>query len=191
MADLISIETYKQAKALISAKDDSRLSIIVPAVSQLVKTYCNNSFNDYLDPENPFVESISVENTTKKIQLTQWPVLTIEKVEARDYYDVDYVELTPDEYILETKNDCLTRIGRNWETGINSVIVTYTAGYTVLPEELTLAVIDLIHYYYKEEYKPDRSISGAAIRNAHSSSHWNSMGFPDHIRRVLDMYRMF
>lgn len=191
MADLISIETYKQAKALISAKDDSRLSIIVPAVSQLVKTYCNNSFNDYLDPENPFVESISVENTTKKIQLIQWPVLTIEKVEARDYYDVDYVELTPDEYILETKNDCLTRIGRNWETGINSVIVTYTAGYTVLPEELTLAVIDLIHYYYKEEYKPDRSISGAAIRNAHSSSHWNSMGFPDHIRRVLDMYRMF
>jgi hypothetical protein len=191
MADLISIETYKQAKALISAKEDSRLSIIVPAVSQLVKAYCNNSFNDYLDAESPCIEEISVNNTTKKIQLSQWPVLTVEKIEARDYYDADYVELTLEEYILEKKNDCITRIGRNWEIGVNSVIVTYTAGYDPLPEDLTLAVIDLIHYYYKEEYKPDRSISGAAIRNAHSSSHWNSTGFPDHIRRVLDMYRMF
>ena len=47
MADLISLREYKDMEGIQSPKDDYNLSELIISVSQLVKTYCGNSFVDY------------------------------------------------------------------------------------------------------------------------------------------------
>ena len=47
MADLTTIADYKDAEGINNPKHDLRLETLVPAVSQLVKTYCGNSIIDF------------------------------------------------------------------------------------------------------------------------------------------------
>ena len=42
----------------------------------------------------------------------------------------------------------------NWRKGVAAVKVVYTAGYSAVPSDLKLAVIDLLTYYLKDEHKP-------------------------------------
>jgi hypothetical protein len=74
---------------------------------------------------------------------------------------------------------------------MKSVKVTYKAGYTSTPEDLKLAVFDLIKYYMKDERKERQTIAGATIENQVSSSLAGNIGFPDHIKRILDMYKLY
>jgi hypothetical protein len=43
----------------------------------------------------------------------------------------------------------------------------------------------------KDERKERMSIAGASIENQVSTSLRNNIGFPDHIKRVLDMYKIY
>ena len=47
MANLITLQDYKTAEGITQPKDDSRLNVLIPSVSALVKTYCGNSFVDF------------------------------------------------------------------------------------------------------------------------------------------------
>jgi hypothetical protein len=75
--------------------------------------------------------------------------------------------------------------------GPGAVEVVYTAGYTTCPADLQLAVVDLITYYHKDEHKARQTMQGASIQNNTSSSQANNVSFPDHIKRVLDLYKNF
>jgi hypothetical protein len=57
--------------------------------------------------------------------------------------------------------------------------------------DLRLAIVDLITYYLKDEHKERRTLGGASIQNQSTSSVRDSVAFPDHIKRVLDMYKNF
>ena len=195
MADLTTLNDYKAAEGISSPKDDARLNFLIPSVSELVKTYCGNSFVDYYSTNK--VESINVDWDTHIIQLTESPVNTIVTVEERDSYGSSYNTLTTGayEYYLDTATDSVIRTTngsyKNWRRGPGAVRVTYTAGYSVLPSDLRLAVFDLITYYLKDEHKERRTIAGASIQNQASSSQRNNVAFPDHIKRVLDLYKNF
>jgi hypothetical protein len=54
-----------------------------------------------------------------------------------------------------------------------------------------LAVIDLITYYHKDEHKERKVMAGASIQNSASTSQRNNVAFPDHIKRVLDLYKVY
>ena len=43
MADLITVQEYKDAEGMRGDNNDDRLAIIVPQVSDLVKKYCGTS----------------------------------------------------------------------------------------------------------------------------------------------------
>ena len=196
MADLTTLSDYKAAEGIQSPKDDARLNFLIPSVSELVKTYCGNSFVDYYSTNK--VESINVDWDTHIIQLTESPVNTIVSVEERETYDSSYTTLTTTnhEYYLNTSTDSIVRTTggttyKHWARGPGAVRVTYTAGYASLPLDLRLAVFDLITYYLKDEHKERRTIAGASIQNQASSSQRNNVAFPDHIKRVLDLYKNF
>ena len=104
---------------------------------------------------------------------------------------------TPPEYswYLDAVSDSIFRTQesgayKNWPRGVGSVKVTYLAGYTTLPTDLQLAVADIITYYHLNEHKDRQSIGSATREGSGSSSIRYDPGFPDHIRRVLDMYRI-
>jgi hypothetical protein len=116
MADLITLDEYKQAKAISGAKDDERLILLVPAVSQLVKTYCGNSFVDYTI--NPYTEYVSVEWDTSVIQLTETPIISVTSVSQRANYE-DYVVLAATDYVVNKKTDTIVKKLGNWDKGLS------------------------------------------------------------------------
>ena len=196
MANLITLAEYKEAEGLSNPKDDLRLQTLIPSISELVKTYCGNSLVDYYSTNK--VETFSIDWATSVVQLTESPLNTVVSVEERRSYNEAYATLTTAnfDYYVDGNTDSIIRTnsgGRtiNWATGVGAVKVTYTAGYATLPVDLKLAVIDLMTYYFKREHKERRTLGGASIQNSTTTSQADNVGFPDHIKRILDLYKTY
>jgi hypothetical protein len=195
MSNLITLQTYKQAKAIMKSDLDERLNIIIEGVSQLVKTYCGISFIDYVDTAKTEYHHVKMP-PLEEIQLEEFPVINVSSVQERTSPEEAYDPLTKDvDYIVDNAVDSIIRIDGYFPKGYNSVEVTYTAGYVdgsgnpLVPADIKLAVIDLVTYYFKEEHKKHQSLGSTTKQNVTGTSLKNDSGFPDHIRRVLDMYR--
>ena len=194
MANLIDIDTYKISEAIVSTKDDSRINSLIASVSQLVKTYCGNSIVDHYSSNK--VETFSINWGTNLVQLTETPLVTIVSVEERDDYSSSYTTVPATEYFADTTLDVVYRVStnggkKNWPGGPAAVKITYKAGYADCPGDLQLAVIDLVTYYLKNEHKARQTSAGASIQHNSSSSQRDNVAFPDHIKRVLDLYKNF
>lgn len=188
MADLVTINAYKAFRGITGTTDDTRLNVIVPSVSNLVKTYCGRNFIDNYSVDK--VQFFSIKWPQNVVFLNEIPLVSITSVEEfKNQQEQDtYQTLTATQYEYDTNLDAVYRIEagarRDFPMGINSVKVTYKGGYSALPEDLKLAVIDLITYYLKEEHKPEKNHASFTIRNTGAEP-----DFPDHIKRVLDLYR--
>ena len=197
MADLITRDEYKSLKNLSqSVKEDSRIYALIDSVSPLVKTYCGNSIVDYYSSNK--TETFNINWDTYVVQLTESPVNAIVSVQEREGYSSDYSTLTTgsNEYFLDLETDSVIRTTtgsayKNWPKGPGAVKIVYTAGYSTTPKDLQLAVADLITYYLKDEYKERRTLQGASVQNRGTSSMSDNVDFPDHIKRVLDLYKNF
>ena len=195
MANLITLDEYKISEKIESSKEDARLGTIITSVSQLVKTYCNNTFVDYYASNK--VEYFNNHFNVTSIQLDESPLNTVVSVKERSGIAADYTTLVVNvDYYVDTSTDSIFRSnGSNgftyWPLGPGAVEVTYKAGYSECPADLQLAVIDLITYYAKDEHKARQTMQGASIQNQTSSSQRNNVAFPDHIKRVLDLYKNF
>ena len=195
MTDLVTLVEYKAAEGINTPKNDEQLNKIIPSVSQLVKTYCGNTFVDYYSSNK--VDTINIDWDTHIVQLTESPVNSIVSVEERDSYGSSYSTLTTTdhEYYLDSATDSIIRTTdgsyKNWSRGPGAVRVTYRAGYASVPADLRLAVFDLITYYLRDEHKERRTLGGASIQNQSSTTQRNNVTFPDHIKRVLDLYKNF
>jgi len=194
MADLITIDEYKTSENIQSTKEDHRINSLISAVSALVKTYCGNSIVDHYSTNK--VETFSINWSTNLVQLTETPIVSIVSVEERDDYSSSYTTVPTTEYFMDASVDGVYRVStiggaKMWPGGPASVKITYKAGYSECPADLQLAVIDLITYYMKDEHKARQTIAGASIQNSASSSQRNNVAFPDHIKRVLDLYKNF
>lgn len=195
MANLITLQEYKDAENITTTRDDYRIDYLITAVSKLIKTYCGNSIIDYYT--TPKVETISIDWDTYCVQLTESPVVSVTTVEERLSYSSSYstLDIANEDYFVDNNLDSVYRTTgagyKNWPKGPGSVRVTYTAGYDGTPEDLKLAVIDLINYYLKDEYKERKTLAGASLQNPGSSSQDSSVAFPDHIKRILDLYKNF
>lgn len=196
MANLITLAEYKEAEGLSNPKDDLRLQTLIPSISELVKTYCGNSLVDYYSTNK--VETFSIDWATSVVQLTESPLNTVVSVEERRSYNEAYATLTTAnfDYYVDGNTDSIIRTnsgGRtiNWATGVGAVKVTYTAGYSTLPVDLKLAVFDLMTYYFKREHRERKTLGGASIQQTGTTSVAGNVGFPDHIKRILDLYKNF
>ncbi len=196
MADLITVNEYKDAEGLRGEKDDDRLSVMVPLVSDLVKKYCGISFVDFYSTDK--VETFTInDNYTSTITMSESPLVTVDTVKERPDYGSPYVTLTTGnyEYYVDVESDAVVRTNESgnpisWKKGVGSVQITYNAGYSTCPSDLKLALFDLVNYYMKDEHKERRSLGNAQMSNQGTSGIKSSTDFPDHIKRVLDLYRV-
>jgi hypothetical protein len=193
--DLITLQEYKDMERISNPKDDYNLDRLINSVSALVKTYCATSFVDFYNVDK--VETFHHHWGTNIVQLTETPLVSVSSVEERDNLSSAYTTLTVDkDYYLNLETDSIFRVTstggiKNWAEGPASVRVTYRAGYSSTPLDLKLAVIDLVTYYARDEYKERRTLAGATLQNPQSSRQDSSVAFPDHIKRVLDLYKNF
>jgi hypothetical protein len=193
--DLVTTQQYKTYKKIEHNKDDNQLGALIPAISQLVKTYTGNAVIDYATINK--VETFDIyDSLTSELFLTESPLTDVGLIQERSSLADSYTTLTEDtDYYVDKEHDRIYRVDgassiKYFPKGFASVKITYRAGYESCPEDLKLAVYDLITYYLKEEYKGRRSMAGATLQNEPSTSIRNDIGFPDHIKRVLDMYKI-
>ena len=193
--DLITLQEYKDMEVISNPKDDYKLDRIINSVSQLVKTYCATSFVDFYNVDK--VETFHHTWETNIVQLTETPLVSVSLVQERDNLSAAYTTLTVDkDYYLDMDTDSIFRVSstgavKDWPKGPGAVKVTYRAGYSAAPLDLKLAVIDLVTYYARDEYKERRTLAGATLQNPQSARQDNTVAFPDHIKRVLDLYKNF
>lgn len=186
--DLVTVNQYKSYRGITGNTEDTKLNIIVPSVSTLVKSYCGRTFLDHYSTNK--VDYFSMKWPQNVVFLEEIPIVEIVSVEefSAPEEGSSYTTLTTSQYMVDTFLEAIYRIeaGRrqDFPPGINSVRVTYKAGYAELPSDLRLAVTDLITYYLKEEWKPEKNQGTFTIRNDGAEP-----DFPDHIRRVLDLYK--
>jgi hypothetical protein len=180
---LITKAEYKAYANISSTNSDAQLDILIPKVSNLVKQICRRTFLDYVnDSKTEYFE----EGTNTYIPL-ETPILNISSLEQSLDYGNTYTELVPYvDYAYSKANEHLRCIGSDFVLMTNGYRLTYTAGYEVLPEDLKLAVLDLVGYYLKN----DMAIHSpkAPGTNSVQIEYVITTNLPAHIKRVLDLY---
>ncbi len=195
MADLITVQEYKDAEGIRGDNNDDRLTILVPQISDLAKKYCGTSFIDFYSSAKTETFNIS-DHATSVVVMSETPINSVTSVKERDNPSTAYVTLTNNtEYYIDTASDSIYRLDSSgnrkaYKRGFGSVEVVYTAGYSTTPKDLQLALFDLVTYYLKDEHKQRMQLGGASIQNQGSAGLRTSTDFPDHIKRVLDLYRV-
>lgn len=194
MAELVFLDEYKIYKNLTSTEDDARREDLILKVSQLVETYCNRKFIDYVS--SPVTEYFNAMETD--VYLSHFPVINVEYVGVSTDGGINYTELTQDDvnasgfFVYPEEGKISTQV---WGSPFayyvrhpyKSLKVTYTAGYTALPEDLKTAVYDLVHYYEHSEHTVSKSLNASTLENPMP---YNNINFPPHITRILNQYRV-
>jgi hypothetical protein len=201
MANLVTLQQYKDFVGLQGVQQDAKINVIISNVSQLVKTYCGTTIIDFASTNK--IEYFNIQRGDDRVILAESPLIQVVSVEERQSQSDAYVTLITEnsdssgkyEYIVDTESDSIVRTNstttKAFPQGMKAVKVTYKAGYTSTPEDLKLAVFDLVKYYLKDERKERMTIAGSTIENQSSTSLRNNIGFPDHIKRILDLYKLY
>jgi len=202
MANLCTLQEYKDFSGLKGVQEDARINTLIPQVTQIVKTYCGTSFVDFYSSDKTEFFDIH-DSLTTRVMLDESPLVSVSQVQERDDQASSYVTLITEnsdssgkyEYIIDTTTDSIVRTSSTGEKafkkGIKAVKVVYRAGYSATPADLKLAVFDLIKYYMKDERKARMQIAGAMVENQSTSGITGNIGFPDHIKRILDFYKIY
>ena len=202
MANLCTLQEYKDFSGLKGVQEDARINTLIPQATQVVKTYCGTPFVDYYSADKTEYFDIH-DNLTTRVMLDESPLVSVSQVQERDSQSDAYVTLITEnsdssgkyEYVIDTTTDSIIRTSatgeKTFKKGIKAVKVVYRAGYSATPADLKLAVFDLIKYYMKDERKARMQIAGAMVENQSTSGITGNIGFPDHIKRILDFYKIY
>jgi hypothetical protein len=180
--NLITRAEYKAYASISSTNQDAEIDAIIPKVSQLVKTYCRRSFIDFVDE----ARSETFEGGYPVLLLKETPVTQIISVQQSKDYGQTYTKLVKFTDWVQRGDEVVAIDPRGFEPLVNGYRVSYFAGYETVPEDLKLAVLDLVTYYRKN----DGAIHStkAPGTNAVQIEYISTTSLPAHIRRVLDLY---
>ncbi len=181
--DLITLAEYKAYAGISSTTQDSAIKNLIPKVSQLCKSYCRRTFVDFVNDSKT-----EVFKGGQYLLLTETPVISISGVEYSADYGKTYSSLIEyTDYVLDSEDGVVRPIlTTEFYNSINGYKVTYTAGYEEVPEDLKIAVMDLLTYYLKNDMavKSQRDAGSNTVQIEYITK--NTL--PSHIARVFDLY---
>jgi hypothetical protein len=133
--------------------DDSRIEGLINACSASIENYCQRSFK-----KQQYVDEEYDGNNYKYINLLNYPVVSVDSVTLNDTL------LTTDQYTVKKKPGILVRKYTGidvdyyyrwhnafWPQGDGNILVTYTAGYDVIPADLEQSCILYVMSFYKSD----------------------------------------
>lgn len=186
--DLVTVAEYKAYAGISSTTQDTAIGIVIGKVSHLVKNICRRTFLDYVDEYKTDV----FPGGTGRLLLPETPILNVASVEFSDNYGKDYVELIEfEDYVVDQQQDAVEIIAyalREYRR-VNAFRVTYTAGYESIPEDLKLAVFDLVGYYIRNDaaIHSHKTIGANTVQIEYITN----TSLPAHIKRVLDLHTAY
>lgn len=179
-ADLVTLQEYKIHNGITSTNQDAELKALIPQVSDLVKTYCRRTFIDYYDEAKTEI----FDGGFKKLLLKETPVVQIIAVSRSQDYGQTYTKLTKFQDWVQKDDQIVSLAPIGFAEGINAYKVDYFAGYETVPNDLKIAVLDLIYYYMRSDsaVHSTKSISP----NTMQVEYITNTNLPAHIKRILD-----
>lgn len=179
--ELITRAEYKAYANISSTNSDTEIDLLIPRISELVKTYCRRRFNEYVDETK--IEYFNGNQPCFILQET--PILSVTSVEYSEDYGQTWTALTEfQDWVLD--DYLIVSIDGLWPKQLRGYRVTYNAGYETVPPDLKLAVLDLVTYYRQN----DGAIHSnkAPGTNAVQIEYVSTTNLPAHIKRILDQY---
>lgn len=182
-ANLVTLQEYKTHAGISSTTQDSVITSLLPGVSSLVKAVCRRSFVDYVDE----AKSEYFQEAGDTYIPLESPIIGITSLSVSTDYGSTYTALTAyTDYAWDRQYDTIRSIGVDFNGMINGYRLVYTAGYETLPDDLKLAIFDLITYYLKNDGAVHSN--KAPGTNTVQIEYITTTSLPAHIRRVLDLY---
>lgn len=189
---LVTLEEYKVYAGINSNNQDAAISAIIPSVSDLVKNYCRRTFIDYVDDAKTEVFN----GGYSEYLLKEFPLINISSFEYSSDYGQTYTDLVEfTDYTADLERDLIIALPFYDNTSTNAVFkktingykLTYRAGYEELPNDLKIAVLDLVTYYLKN----DGSVHSpkAPGTNSVQIEYITTTSLPAHIVRILNLYK--
>lgn len=184
---LITKAEYKAYVGINGTEQDATIDSLIPKVSELVKSYCRRTFVDYITD----IKTEYFNGGIQRIYLQEYPVIMVLSVEQSIDYGQNYTDLVEfTDYALDKESDSIVTLSTTGEFTyyINGYKVNYYGGYETLPEDLKLAIFDLITYYMKNDsvVKNLRVPTTQVMQLEYGP---NATNFPSHIARVLNLYK--
>lgn len=175
---------YKAYAGIKSTNYDAEIDNLITRVSTFVKTYCNRTFVDYYATDKT---EIFDGNDLRELILSETPVVAVTSVSYSEDYGQTWLALTKfSDWIV--RGDSIVSLAPNgFRKQLQGYKVSYTGGFDDTPQDLELAIMDLVTYYRKN----DMSIHAnkAPGSNAVQIEYITTSQLPAHIKRILDMYR--
>lgn len=186
---ILTLNKYKTIKNITNSEHDVQITELIKAVNSYISTYCNRKFTEYYNVDKvEYFDGVNSDELYPEV----YPIVSVTSLETStdggQNYSTVLTEFT--DYVIDEQN---SRIVSNYDYFVassyplNSVKLTYKAGYTTIPEDLTLAAVNLVEYFLEEQYTPRKSLAGAGVENIIITS--TDAYLPAHIRRVLELYR--
>jgi hypothetical protein len=187
--NLITVAEYKTYSGISSTNQDAALAVVIPKVSELVKSICRRTFVDYVDQTK--VET-KRSLTNNRFIASETPLMSVSAVEFSNDFGQNYTSLTEFvDYVTDSDSDAVEIISYPYVdyARVNAFRFTYNAGYETVPQDLKMAVLDLVQYYLRNDsaVHSTKSISP----NTMQIEYVNSTNLPAHIKRVLDLYTAY
>jgi hypothetical protein len=183
--DLVTLTEYKAYQSITNPTEDALNTSIITKASALVKTYCRRTFVDWVS-----TNKVEIYNGGDKyLYLQELPLVQLVSVEQSTDYGQTWTALTQyTDWIWNQQDERLVNITdyNEWLYLENGYRVTYKAGYASVPEDLKLAVMDLVTYYRRND-GAIHSTKGPGS-NSVQIEYISTTNLPAHIKRVLDLY---
>lgn len=182
--NLVTRAEYKAYANLVSPTEDTKIDTLLPKVSALIKSICRRSFNEYVDDAKVEYN----DGGTKWIIPEEYPVILVSSLEYSADFGKTYTPLVEfTDYAFSKMTQSIISVSASiFKPVPNGYKITYTAGYETLPEDLKLAIFDLITYYMKNDMAVHSNKAPGG--NTVQIEYITNTHLPAHIKRVLDQY---
>lgn len=195
---LISLTEVKESLGINVGTYDNLLTRLINSATEQIENYCNRRFT-----ETVYTEIYSGDGN-QFLFLRNAPVTALTKIEfmTGDYDDPAWDAYESEFYNIDTTytggstmsndNSGVVYNRVSFYKGFNNIRVSYVAGYSTIPSDVSESCVDLVSYLYKaknskgikSESLGDRSVTydtGATVKSA-----FDSLGLDD----VLAQYRI-
>ncbi len=176
--DLTTLANVKQWVNVSNSTDDALLTRLITSVSNFMQSWLNRQLN-------PATYSDVNDGTGgQRMMLTNYPVtavtsLTVDGIPVPASSSPTSPGYTFDQYGVTLRG------GYYFGSGLQSVSVTYTAGYASMPVEIEQACIELVSLRYAERLRPgvtSRSLGGENVA-------YSSAGISNSVSELLQQYK--
>lgn len=180
---LCTLEEVKEYNGITDTTNDTLLTNLIERVSDGIETFCDRNFES-----QSYTEYHSGGKNNDRFYTNQYPIITGSGVEVWDDYDWDWTtdDLVDSDDYMVTDNRYIVLNNSVFLDGVNNIKVSYTAGYDVIPTDLTQFTIEEVIRKFKSRRHPgdikSKSLpDGTVVYNDVS-------GLPDDIS-ILNSYK--